>query len=74
MKTTTNPYILGNLLRSTLAESHRRQFGGEDYQGVAAELCEAGGFEFESDEHVKLESGPDPDCECGFCATAAWQD
>lgn len=69
-----NRYIVGTLLRSTLAESHRRQFGGADYQGVAIDLCEANGFTFESEEHVKLESSPDPGCDCGFCETAPWTD
>lgn len=74
MKTIEKDYILGALPRHALAESHRRQFNGEDYQGVAIDLCEQGGFEFESDEHVKLESSPDSECECGFCKTAPWRD
>jgi hypothetical protein len=55
-----------------LAESHRRQFNGEDYQAVAIELAEANGIEFEQDEFTELESSPEPGCDCGFCATAPW--
>ena len=70
----TKDYIVGKLLRSSLAESHRRQFNGRDYQGVAIDLCQAYGFEFESEEHIKLESSPSPECDCGFCETAKWID
>ncbi len=57
-----------------LAESHRRQFAGEDWQAVSIEIAERAGIEFEDEEYTELNSSPDPGCECGFCATAEWQD
>lgn len=62
------------LKKHVLAESHRRQFNGEDYQGVAIDLAETHDFTFESDAFTQLQSSPDPGCECGFCATAPWTD
>jgi hypothetical protein len=58
--------------RTLLAESHRRQFNGEDYQAVAIDVAERNGFEFDSAEYTALQSAPDQDCKCGFCATADW--
>ncbi len=60
--------------QSLLRESHRRQFEGEDYQYVAISIAESNGIAFESDEYTLLQSSPDPGCDCGFCATAGWQD
>lgn len=57
-----------------LAESHRLQFSGQDWQTVAIGIAESNGIKFEDDEYKKLCSAPDPDCECGFCKTAEWQD
>jgi hypothetical protein len=62
------------LTKSMLAESHRRQFNGEDYQGVSISIAESNGIKFEDDEYTELQSSPDPSCECGFCKTAPWRD
>lgn len=62
------------LTRPMLRESHQRQFHGEDYQKVAIEIAESNGIAFEDDEYVQLQSSPDPDCDCGFCKSAPWQD
>lgn len=70
MKTNAEP----TLKKSTLAESHRRQFAGEDYQGVAIDLAETYDIDFDSDAYTKLQSSPDPGCDCGFCAKAPWID
>ena len=55
-----------------LAESHRQQFAGADYQDVAIVIAEAHGIPFESDDYAALQSAPDENCRCGFCATADW--
>ena len=57
-----------------VAESHRRQFDGEDFQAVANDLAERNGIAFEDDEYTRLQSPPDSGCDCGFCATAKWID
>lgn len=57
-----------------LAESHRRQFHSEDYQLVAIEIADEHGIDYHSDDYTELMSSPDPGCDCGFCATAPWQD
>jgi hypothetical protein len=57
-----------------LADSHRRQFAGEDFQTVAIDIAEENKIAFESEEYTSLQTGPDPSCECGFCATASWED
>lgn len=61
------------LKKRLIAESHRRQFSGEDYQAVAVDLWQ--GLDTESeDDYNTLATAPDPGCECGFCKTAPWQD
>lgn len=57
---------------SALSRSHERQFNGEDWQRVATELAQDAGVDFESDEYIELSTSPNPDCDCGFCATAPW--
>ena len=57
---------------SALAESHRRQFEGEDYQAVAQDLCDRMDSPTK-DDYLKLSSSPDPSCDCGFCKTAKWE-
>lgn len=74
MKTKPKVEIGTPAFRRLLRESHKRQFNGEDYQGVAIDLSEENGITFEDDEHTELMSAPDPGCDCGFCATADWQD
>ena len=64
----TNPPLKKHLL----AESHRRQFAGEDYQGVAIEIAEENGIEFNDELFTELQSTPEPGYECGFCETAGW--
>ena len=63
-----------HLKKHLLAESHRRQFNGEDYQGVAIDIAEGNNIAFEDDAFTELQSSPDPNCECGFCAKADWRD
>jgi hypothetical protein len=60
--------------KSLLAESHRRQFDGEDWQGVANEIARKNNFAWESEEYTTLCSSPEPGCDCGFCASAPWRD
>lgn len=67
MPTTTLPKHL-------IAESHRRQFEGEDYQAVANDIAERAGIKFEDEAYKTLSTSRDPGCDCGFCATADWQD
>lgn len=57
-----------------LRESHERQFKGEDWQGIAADLSD----HLDGDEREELfnllSTSPDPGCDCGFCKTAEWID
>ena len=61
-----------------IAESHRLQFDGMDYQRAAHQVNEHVGLssdnEADCEEFAELESEPTPDCDCGFCATAPWED
>lgn len=61
------------ITRSMIAESHERQFNGQDWQAVAVDIWQAleNGTE---DEFNELATSPDPGCDCGFCETADWQD
>jgi len=59
-------------LESLMAESHRRQYAGEDYQAVAIDLATGAGIKPESPEYLDLESAPAPGCECSFCKTTEW--
>lgn len=62
-------------LKRLLRESHQRQFNGEDWQKVAVDLTPDDLPEPEREEIFnKLSESPDPGCDCGFCATAEWQD
>ncbi len=63
-----------NNLKRLLKESHRQQFSGEDFQYVAISLAEVNGIPFESEDYTLLQSEPSPECDCGFCKTAPWQD
>jgi hypothetical protein len=63
-----------NPKKSLLAQSHRRQFNGEDFQAVAIDIAEANNIAFEDDAYTQLQSSPDPGCDCGFCAKAPWRD
>lgn len=61
-------------LNRLIAESHRRQLTGEDYQAVAQDLCIEHKFDFESDEYTQLQSAPDPGCRCVTCSAFAWDE
>jgi hypothetical protein len=54
-----------------IQESHRRQFAGEDWQQVANDIW-VGIPNATEDDFLDLYAGPDPGCQCGFCATAKW--
>lgn len=62
------------------AESHRQQFNGRDYQQAAYDslglvgATVVGGPDVTEEQLAEIESSPDPGCDCGFCATAEWQD
>ena len=59
-----------------IAESHMRQFDGEDYQRVAVDIAESLNLnpddEQDWEDYKGLESSPDPGCECRFCENAEW--
>jgi len=55
-------------------QSHERQFNGEDWQAVSIDIAQGNGIAFEDDEYAQLNAGPEPGCDCGFCATAPWID
>ena len=61
-------------LNRLIRESHRRQFGGQDFQTVAVDLAAEHDVPFESFSYTAILSGPEPGCECGFCRTAPWRD
>ena len=59
-----------------LAESHRRQLEGQDFQKVATDLCVENDFDMESEEcpeYELLETGPDHECDCHTCQTFDWK-
>ena len=60
-------------LRILVAESHRRQFNGEDFQVVAVDIAQRNGIVYEDGAYTELQSSPNPGCDCGFCATAPWE-
>jgi hypothetical protein len=60
------------LLKRLLKESHERQFNGEDYQKVTFDFYQE--HDLTDDEMTALQTSPEPGCDCGFCAKAAWQD
>ena len=55
-----------------LAESHERQFKGEDYQVVAQDICDGIPGVTEED-FVWLSTSPEPGCDCSFCKRAEWE-
>lgn len=57
-------------LKRLLAESHRLQFNGADYQAVTNPMWQE--WDMTEDQLAELETAPDPGCECGFCTTE-WQ-
>lgn len=78
---TTNESIAGipaDKLNRALRRCHELQFGGNDWQGVAIDAWnELGSPDTDGDGDgvfTFLSSSPDPACDCGFCATADWQD
>ena len=61
------------ITKKLIAESHRRQFEGEDWQAVAQDICDR--YEdVTEDQFNELTYSPDPGCDCGFCAKAQWRD
>lgn len=61
-------------LQHLIAESHRRQLAGEDYQAVAIDLADEAGYEYESSEFGQLQSMPAESCGCATCRVAEWYD
>jgi len=61
-------------LNNALRLCHERQFNGEDWQGAAIDGWNELGSPNGEDVFNFLASSPDPSCDCGFCATADWQD
>lgn len=57
-----------------IRRSHEAQFNGVDYQRIAWEIVQGLKSTPNDYETAEIESGPDPDCDCGFCETADWQD
>ncbi len=56
-----------------LAESHRLQMKGEDYQWVAIDIASVNDIPYESDDYTRLQSSPDPGCDCEFCRGYDWK-
>ena len=61
-------------LNQLIAQSHRQQFEGEDYQAAAIGIADENGIAYESDAYTSLMSNPSPDCTCTFCRTAPFED
>ena len=61
-----------SLKKHHIRESHERQFKGEDYQQVANDIWPGISDATEQDYH-DLCAGPEPGCDCGFCAKADWR-
>lgn len=64
-------------IEDLIAESHRRQLGGEDYQKVATEIGERVGLNLDrtndADLYAELESSPSPGCDCQTCENTNWE-
>lgn len=60
-------------IKLAVRKSHEMQFNGMDYQRAAWEV----GHEIEpllTDEEIqRVESAPEPGCDCGFCQSAPWE-
>lgn len=56
--------------RAMIAASHKAQWAGVDYQAAAIAIADVHGIDYSSDDFTLLQSSPDADCECGFCANA----
>jgi hypothetical protein len=61
-----------SLKQHHIRESHERQFNGEDWQQVANDIWSGIPNATEEDYH-DLCAGPEPGCDCGFCAKADWR-
>lgn len=73
MSATTTP--TADQLKRAIRRCHERQFNGEDWQAAAVDAWnELGSPEDDGETFNALSSSPDPGCDCGFCATAPWQD
>ena len=59
-------------LKRLIAESHARQFAGEDYQFVTVSIADANDINYDSDDYTALQSAPDQNCKCRFCHAANW--
>lgn len=77
---TTAAQTLDEVIREWVKSSHRRQFRFDtDYQLICWEFLNSPqakrfGLTADSDEvWSQVQSLPDPDCDCGFCATADWE-
>ncbi|HVY68920.1 MAG TPA: hypothetical protein VHH73_03285 [Verrucomicrobiae bacterium] len=55
-----------------IAESHRLQFDGVDYEIAAHRV--AGHLNLSDDEMSAICSAPDPACNCDFCSRADWKE
>lgn len=62
------------ITKAMIRRSHEAQFGGTDYQQAAWEIYQELPYTLTDEEINELHSSPDPSCDCGFCATAAWRD
>ena len=62
-----------NIKKHHSRESHERQFNGEDYQRVTQDICERIPNATDED-YLAPCAGPEPGCDCGFCAQAEWRD
>jgi hypothetical protein len=62
-----------NIKKHHIRESHERQFNGEDYQQVAQDICDRIP-DATVEDYPALCVGPEPECDCGFCAKAEWWD
>lgn len=69
----TNTLTIDDYITRRLRRAHARQFVGEDWQLVATELTNDVPDAIREEVFAKLSESPDPYCECGFCATAAWK-
>lgn len=61
-------------LAALIAESHRRQLAGEDFQTVAVDIAEDNDIDYEDDAYTELQHSPDPGCGCATCREFDWED
>lgn len=71
MEKETRKPVTEKIMRRLIADSHRQQFAGVDYQVATFDMWQE--WALTDDQLNEVQSSPDPGCECGFCGSADWR-